>query len=143
MKKLNYFLSALLSAISLLNFPSFLHAKEIQNKSGVKVSKIETKDAVQIKEIFDKKDKNNIFIDVREPFEWKDGIIPNSLKISLGSIPKAIEKLDKNKNYILVCRSGNRSSNAAKTMKKAGFNNLTNFQGGMISWNRNKFPITK
>ena len=101
MKKLNYFLSAFLSAISFLNFPSFLHAKEIQNNSGVKVSKIETKDAVQIKEIFDKKDKNNIFIDVREPFEWKDGIIPNSLKISLGSIPTAIEKLDKNKNYIL------------------------------------------
>lgn len=104
---------------------------------------IKVKDVFEVKELYDKNKNNNIFIDVREPFEWKEGVIPNSLKISLGNLENELSKLDKNKNYVLVCRSGNRSSKAYKIMEKEGFTNLINFRGGMIDWYSKNFPIAK
>ncbi len=143
MKKTKCFLCSILSSLSLLGFPSFSMAKDVDSKSEYKSGKIENKGVLEIKDIYDKKDKNNIFIDVREPFEWKDGTIPNVLKISLGNIPNEIGKLDKNKNYILVCKSGFRSSKAAKIMQKSGFKNLTSFNGGMSSWYQKGYTTSK
>jgi rhodanese-related sulfurtransferase len=41
------------------------------------------------------------------------------------------------KNYYIYCRSGARSSRACKIMGKAGFKNLYNLKGGILSWKGN------
>lgn len=97
----------------------------------------------EVLDIFNKKDTNYIFIDVREPNEWEDGTIPGVLKISLGDIPNKYSELDKNKNYVLVCRSGGRSNKAAHFLLENGFENLYNFQGGMLDWYENEYPLDK
>lgn len=97
----------------------------------------------EIYKIFNEKNPNNIFIDVREPDEWQEGVIPNALKISLGEVKNNINKFDKNKNYIMVCRSGKRSEKASQIMENEGFANITNFNGGMLEWYKNNFPLNK
>lgn len=97
--------------------------------------------AEEIFDIFNKKDSNNIFIDVREPDEWEDGVIPGALKISLGDIPEKYTDFDKNKNYIIVCRSGSRSNRAGHFLIENGFEHVTNFQGGMLDWYDNDYPL--
>ncbi|MFN8672427.1 MAG: rhodanese-like domain-containing protein [Candidatus Sericytochromatia bacterium] len=143
MKKIKLVLTVLISTLTFFSNTNVSFAKDTKKETEAKDIKIENKDVDQIKAIFDKKDKNTVFIDVREPFEWQEGTMPNILKISLGSLPKEIEKLDKTKNYVLVCRSGNRSMKAAKLLKNAGFKNLTNFQGGMLSWTKKNYPLAK
>lgn len=88
------------------------------------------------------KNHNNevVFIDVREANEWASGIIPGAKTIALSNFPAQLSHLDKDKQYILVCRSGNRSQMAAKMMEKAGFSALANFSGGMMAWQRQGFP---
>lgn len=100
-------------------------------------------DIKEIYKIFNQKNNNNIFIDVREPDEWKEGTIPDALKISLGEIKDNTNILDKNKNYIMVCRSGKRSEKASQIMENQGFINITNFNGGMLEWYKNNFPVSK
>jgi rhodanese-related sulfurtransferase len=75
-------------------------------------------------------------IDVREDEEVAQGMIQDALHIPLGDIPEAAEKLDKEKEYILVCRSGRRSLNAAKYLEEQGFKAL-NMSGGMLKWEGN------
>lgn len=69
-------------------------------------------------------------IDVRTPGEYASGHFKGSVNIPLDSISSKMKSLDKSKTYVLVCRSGMRSSSATKMLKAAGFSNAYN--GG--SW---------
>lgn len=84
-----------------------------------------------------------IFLDVRRPEEWQEGVIPGALKLSLSDLRKQQKTLDKSKTYLLVCRSGNRSQMAAKALEAEGFEHLNNFQGGMMAWYSHNYPLSK
>lgn len=80
------------------------------------------------------KESDVILIDVREDEEVAQGMIEGALHIPLNQIPEKAESLDKTKEYILVCRSGARSLNAALYMEEKGFH-VSNMVGGMLDWN--------
>lgn len=75
-------------------------------------------------------------IDVRTPAEHFGARIVNSIIADIYSpdFKKVIEKLDKEENYLLYCRSGNRSRTACDFLTKWGFKNVLNLSGGIISW---------
>jgi rhodanese-related sulfurtransferase len=72
-------------------------------------------------------------IDVREDEEIAAGKIPQAEHIRLGTIPESVDKLDKNKQYIMICRSGGRSANACLYLESLGFD-VVNMVGGMLDW---------
>lgn len=72
-------------------------------------------------------------IDVREPEEWESGHIPGSKLIPLGLIGQRHKDLDRSKEYILVCRSGNRSGIACEFLEERGYK-VANMSGGMLRW---------
>ncbi|TCJ95986.1 UNVERIFIED_ORG: rhodanese-related sulfurtransferase [Anoxybacillus amylolyticus] len=76
-------------------------------------------------------------IDVREPDEVATGKIPGAVNIPLGLIEFRMHELDKNEEYILVCRSGGRSGRAAEFLDSRGYR-VVNMTGGMLAW---KGPI--
>lgn len=84
---------------------------------------------------------DTVLIDVRQPEEWQTGVIPGARKIALDQLRDHLSELDREKQYILVCRSGNRSQMAAELMVKAGFSRVANYQGGMLAWNRQRLPL--
>ena len=100
-----------------------------------KVNSVENLDAETFGNMI-KEDENGMLIDVRTPMENKMLRIPNSLLIDIASpffIPE-LDKLDRNKNYYLYCRSGNRSYHAGDQMLKMGFKNVCHLQPGIIGW---------
>ncbi|MBY6053877.1 rhodanese-like domain-containing protein [Cytobacillus firmus] len=72
-------------------------------------------------------------IDVREVDEVKEGKIASAIHIPLGLIEFRMHELDKNQEYVMVCRSGNRSGLAARFLEGQGFN-VINMLGGMMNW---------
>lgn len=72
-------------------------------------------------------------IDVREDDEVAQGRIPGAVHIPLGMIQTRMGELDKDKEYILVCRSGGRSTFAGSFLENQGFK-VTNMDGGMLTW---------
>ncbi|MDC3417166.1 rhodanese-like domain-containing protein [Aquibacillus salsiterrae] len=72
-------------------------------------------------------------IDVREENEIKTGKIPGAKHIPLGEILTRTNELDKDKEYIIVCRTGNRSSLASEWLSGKGFK-VKNMVGGMSEW---------
>lgn len=73
---------------------------------------------------------NLIILDVRTREEYLAGNIPNSINIDVLSqdFKSKIDMLDKNKEYLVYCRSGNRSTIASSIMSTNGFLNIYNLQ---------------
>lgn len=73
-------------------------------------------------------EKNMIVIDVRTPDEFNSSHVEGSINIDFlnPNFMKEIAKLDKNQNYKVYCRSGNRSGQAEKMMKTLGFLKVEN-----------------
>lgn len=71
---------------------------------------------------------NLILLDVRTAEEYSSGNIPNSINIDVLSsdFKSKIELLDKNKEYLIYCRSGNRSTIASSIMATNGFIEIYN-----------------
>lgn len=78
-----------------------------------------------------------VFLDVRTPEECEDGMIPGAIAINFrdADFKAKVSALDKEQEYIVYCRSGNRSGQAVTIMKEAGFKNIKNLLGGYSSWN--------
>ena len=72
-------------------------------------------------------------IDVREVNEVAQGKIPGAIHIPLGLLEFRMNELDKNKTYVMVCRSGGRSSRATQFLEYYGYD-VINMQGGMMAW---------
>jgi hydroxyacylglutathione hydrolase len=75
--------------------------------------------------------KNGIdVLDVRKHGEWNISHLKDATFKPLSEFPKTIEKLDRNKPYIVHCGGGYRSMTAISIMKNHGFKNLINVYGG-------------
>lgn len=89
---------------------------------------------VEVSELKDLLNSDAIIIDVRELEEYDESHIPGVPLIPMNSIPQHMDKLDKEKSYVFVCRSGARSQNVALYLKEHGFSDVHNFSGGMLNW---------
>ena len=83
--------------------------------------------------------KDIILIDVRTPSEVAAGVIgqPLVIDISNPNFAQEVAKLDKNKNYIVYCAVGGRSSSAVSFMRQEGFTHVYNMLGGYTEWVKN------
>lgn len=110
--------------------------KEIQEdvKTQEIVAKYNKIDAETAKAVFDTQ-SDIIIIDVRTPDEFNSGHIANSINIPLDIIEKTVLDNYPNKaeKIYLYCRSGNRSSQAAKLLVNKGYTNVYDF-GGINNW---------
>ncbi len=91
--------------------------------------------AEELKKKIDRKEKITI-LDVREPYEFEEGHIPESINIPLQSLGSGIlEKIvPKKKEIVTVCLHGVRSFRAQKELALHGYK-AKNLSGGMVAWN--------
>ncbi len=79
-----------------------------------------------------------LILDVREESELsgKLGRLENSVNIPVGSLENRISELKeaKDREVIVVCRSGKRAERAAEILIRNGFGNVKVLKGGMIAW---------
>ncbi|GEK32474.1 rhodanese-like domain-containing protein [Kurthia sibirica] len=86
----------------------------------------------EVLNLFDANEDLNI-LDVREDAEVANGIIPGAIHIPLGQISERMAELDGDQAYIIVCKAGGRSFQAASYLEEKGFD-TTNLEGGMDAW---------
>ncbi len=69
-----------------------------------------------------------VVIDVRTPEEYDAGHLEGATLLDLngGEFAAALPTLDPQAQYVVYCRSGNRSGQAVKMMEDAGFTSVTN-----------------
>ncbi len=101
------------------------------------------KEVYSVKETKGLINSNVLLIDVRDANEIQElsydvqGVknIPLArLESKLGSIPK-------DKQVILVCRTGKRSAQAFEILKTKGYTNVATMKGGILAWKKAGYPV--
>jgi hydroxyacylglutathione hydrolase len=80
-----------------------------------------------------RKQPNVVVIDVREPNEYAAGHIPEATLIPQGQVEQRLAEIPKDKQVVLVCRSGRRSGEVTKLLTEKGYD-AQNMAGGMLKW---------
>ena len=73
-------------------------------------------------------------IDLREEYEFENGSICES-NIPLAEVMDRLDEIARNKEVVIFCNSGKRSSSMIYMLKKEhGINNITQLKGGYQAW---------
>jgi rhodanese-related sulfurtransferase len=77
-----------------------------------------------------------VVLDVRTPAETAEGMIAGAQELDFRApdFQDKLGKLDRDKTYLVYCRSGGRSSSACSMMEEMGFKNVYNLVGGYQGW---------
>ena len=88
-------------------------------------------------------DDDTILLDVRTPEEWAEGHIEGATLLPLDALPSYAASLLPNKEaeIIVYCRSGNRSTQAVSYRVDAGYQNVSDMQGGILAWIEAGLPV--
>ncbi len=73
-------------------------------------------------------------VDVRNPGEVAEGVIPEAIEIPVGQLPARIGELDATRPTVVYCAGGYRSSVAASLMRQRGFVDVSDVLGGYGAW---------
>ena len=80
-------------------------------------------------------------LDVREPDEYAAGHIPGITLIPMGEVGARLAELPRDKEIIVTCRTGNRSSQVADLLREQGFTNVHNMTGGIVAWEEAGYAV--
>ena len=86
-----------------------------------------------------------VIIDVRTPEEFDGEHIENATNIDFYSeaLRDELNKLDKNKTYLIYCAVGGRSGSALDIMAELNFKEVYNMSGGINQWKAEGLPTVK
>lgn len=89
--------------------------------------------------------RDAVVIDVRPAADFAKGHIINALNIPMNGFKNQMATLSKYKGrpIIVNCRSGSQSSLACGQLRKAGFDEVYNLQGGIMAWEAASLPLTR
>ncbi len=90
-------------------------------------------------------DPDVVLLDVRTPVEYADGHVAGAVNIDVSSPSFAdeISALDPDASYVVYCRSGNRSADAAAQMVEAGFTDVYDVDAGLATLSSAGVPLTR
>jgi rhodanese-related sulfurtransferase len=81
-----------------------------------------------------------MLLDVREPSEFAASKISGAVNIPVGQVEQRLSELPKDREIVVMCRSGHRSSRVTATLNKLGYKNAVNLTGGITAWAREIDP---
>lgn len=101
-------------------------------------AKYETLDVKNFEQGF-RTNPNAVLLDVRTPEEIAESKIDSPVQIDYDGkdFHQQLDKLDKNKEYYIYCRSGRRSGEACEYLSEKGYK-CYNLKGGIDAWNAEK-----
>jgi rhodanese-related sulfurtransferase len=87
--------------------------------------------------------QNFIILDIRTQEEYESEHIKNSVMIDFYSdnFENELNKLDKNKTYLIYCRTGRRTGITLDIMEELGFLQVYNMAGGITQWKTMGYPV--
>ncbi|KAF2213306.1 hypothetical protein CERZMDRAFT_4032, partial [Cercospora zeae-maydis SCOH1-5] len=113
-------------------------------------------DFSHMKKLSESPSGETILVDVREPSEYQAGYIPGAINLPIKSQPDALflpeeefedrfgfEKPPMDKEVVFYCKAGVRSSAAAQLAQQQGYQNIAEYRGSWLDWEKNGGPASK
>jgi len=96
---------------------------------------------VSVKEAAQRFDQGAFLLDVRTVEEWNQGHIDGAILIPLDEISSRIDEVPSDQDVLIICRSGNRSTEARNLLRSSGLKRTTSISGGINDWIAKGLPV--
>jgi rhodanese-related sulfurtransferase len=110
----------------------------LRNLMGGGVPSVDVKQAAELQG----EDVGALIIDVREPNEYAQLRAKGAVLLPLGRLNGRVKDLPRDRELLLMCRTGGRSANATQFLAANGFENVTNVSGGIMAWHKAGLPTS-
>jgi rhodanese-related sulfurtransferase len=89
--------------------------------------------------------KDAVVVDVRDKKEFDAGHIVDSINIPLANLKQRATELRKHRDkpVLVVCKLGQHSGDAAKTLEEAGHSEVIRLSGGVTEWKSQSYPLVQ
>lgn len=89
--------------------------------------------------------KDAVVLDVRDKKEFDAGHIVDSVNIPLAKLKQRVTELKKHKDkpVLVVCKLGQHSGDAVKTLEEAGHSEVIRLSGGVTEWKSQSYPLVQ
>ncbi len=99
------------------------------------------------------RNRGPLLLDVREPYEFATFHIPGSLNVPRGileaaaewgyedTVPDLAEVRDADREVVVICRSGQRSLLAGRTLQRMGLSRVSSMKTGLRGWDEEEVPF--
>ncbi|HSE93763.1 MAG TPA: MBL fold metallo-hydrolase [Methylomirabilota bacterium] len=84
-----------------------------------------------------------VVVDVREPFEWREGHIDGALHLPMLEAVGRLAELPSDRPKAVLCAGGLRSSTVISALQRLGVGGWYNVTGGMTAWLKAGHPVTR
>jgi len=87
--------------------------------------------------------RDAVVLDVRDKKEFELGHIVDSVNIPMAKLSQRITELHKHKEkpIVVVCKLGQQSADAVKSLQTAGFSEVFKLAGGLTEWKAQSLPL--
>jgi rhodanese-related sulfurtransferase len=82
-----------------------------------------------------------VVLDVRTVAEYEEGHISGALNIPVQELEERLSELDSSVEYLVYCRTGNRSSVAVQVLMAGGFDRVYHMSRGITAWVDAGYPV--
>ncbi|NJC97513.1 MAG: rhodanese-like domain-containing protein, partial [Anaerolineae bacterium] len=97
--------------------------------------------AISVDEAWSMYQNGAYVLDVRTVEEWNEFHAPNTTLIPLDELASRVDEVPRDREIVVVCRSGNRSQQGRDILLNAGFEKVTSMTGGLNEWRARGYPI--
>jgi len=95
---------------------------------------------ISVNEAYTMYQNGAFLLDVRTVEEWNEFHAPNTTLIPLDELASRVNEVPRDREIVVVCRSGNRSQQGRDILLNAGFENVTSMTGGLTEWRNLGYP---
>ena len=85
-------------------------------------------------------DGGALIVDVREPNEFAQARVEGAVLLPLGYLNTRFSELPRDRQLLMLCRTGSRSANATRFLNQQGYENAFNVSGGIVAWYNAELP---
>ena len=103
---------------------------------------VETIPSMDVKELRDRLGEVTL-VDVRQRSEWDEGHIPGAIHFEGGRAAWEELPFPHDRPLAIQCSSGNRSMSVSSVLRRRGYRNVIQVEGGIRQWEKNGFRIAK
>jgi len=112
-----------------------------RNKAGNQNTPAGLPSEISVGDAYTRYQNGAFLLDVRTQEEWNDFHAPNTTLIPLDQLSARLNELPRDKEIVVVCRSGNRSQQGRDILLNAGFQQVTSMTGGLNEWRASGYPV--
>ena len=96
----------------------------------------EGRDGIDVQELVELRNagRPHVLLDVREPDELAICQLEGAVHMPMASVPARISELPRQQPLVVMCHRGGRSRAIVEFLRRAGFENALNLEGGIDAW---------